>query len=158
MNFKEKIKTKLELLEILDKLRDSKKIVFTNGCFDVLHRGHVEYLAFARSLGDLLVVAVNSDNSVRRLKGSGRPINKLEDRMVVLSALEMVDYVVSFEEDTPYEIIKILRPHIIVKGGDYSVEEVVGKEIVESYGGKVVIAPYIEGFSTTHILRRLKDK
>lgn len=158
MNFKEKIKTKLELLEILDNLRDSKRIVFTNGCFDILHRGHVEYLAFARSMGDLLVVAVNSDDSVRRLKGPGRPINKLEDRMVVLAALEMVDYVVSFEEDTPYEIIKILRPYIIVKGGDYNVEEVVGKEIVESYGGKVVIAPYVEGYSTTHILRRLKDK
>jgi len=153
----EKIKTREELSRLLDVIRGKKVVVFTNGCFDVIHRGHVEYLYFAKSLGDLLVVAVNSDDSVKRLKGEGRPINKLEDRMTVLAALEMVDYVVPFDEDTPYEVIKLLRPDIIVKGGDYKPEEVVGKDIVESYGGKVVIAPYIRGYSTTEILRRMRN-
>lgn len=154
---KDKIKNPDELLIVLDKIRIHKKIVFTNGCFDILHRGHVEYLYFAKAQGDVLVVAVNSDDSVRRLKGEGRPVNNLEDRMTVLSALEMVDYVTFFEEDTPYEIISKLKPHIIVKGGDYKPEEVVGKDVVESYGGKVVIAPFVKGYSTTYILRRRKD-
>ncbi len=153
----EKIKTREELSRLLDVIRGKKVVVFTNGCFDVIHRGHVEYLYFAKGLGDLLVVAVNSDNSVKRLKGEGRPINKLEDRMTVLAALEMVDYVVPFDEDTPYEVIKLLRPDIIVIGGDYKPEEVVGKDIVESYGGKVIIAPYIRGYSTTEILRRMRN-
>jgi len=153
----EKIKTREELSRLLEVIRGKKVVVFTNGCFDVIHRGHVKYLYFAKGLGDLLVVAVNSDDSVKRLKGEGRPINKLEDRMTVLAALEMVDYVVPFDEDTPYEVIKLLRPDIIVKGGDYKPEEVVGKDIVESYGGKVVIAPYIRGYSTTEILRRMRN-
>ncbi len=154
---KDKIKNPDELLIILDEIRSYRKIVFTNGCFDLLHRGHVEYLSFAKTQGDVLIVAVNSDDSVRRLKGEGRPVNNLEDRMTVLSALEMVDYVTFFEEDTPYEIISKLKPHIIVKGGDYKPEEVVGKDVVESYGGKVVIAPFVKGYSTTDILRRRKD-
>ncbi|MEO0285493.1 MAG: D-glycero-beta-D-manno-heptose 1-phosphate adenylyltransferase [candidate division WOR-3 bacterium] len=155
---KQKIKTGQELIDILDRVRTAKTIVFTNGCFDIIHRGHIEYLYFAKSQGDILVVAVNSDDSVKRIKGPERPINRLEDRMIVLSALEMVDFVVSFEEDTPYEIIKMIKPHIIVKGGDYRVEDVVGKEIVEAYGGRVVIAPFVEGFSTSGILRRVKGK
>lgn len=154
----QKIKSTQELINILDGLRDSKIIVFTNGCFDIIHRGHIEYLYFAKSQGDILIVAVNSDDSVKRIKGAERPVNKLEDRMVVLSALEMVDFVVSFEEDTPYEVIKAIKPHVIVKGGDYRVENVVGKDIVEAYGGRVVIAPFIEGFSTSEILRRVKGK
>uniref|UniRef100_A0A7V3ZYB0 D-glycero-beta-D-manno-heptose 1-phosphate adenylyltransferase n=1 Tax=candidate division WOR-3 bacterium TaxID=2052148 RepID=A0A7V3ZYB0_UNCW3 len=154
---KDKIKTREELVEILNSLRGSMRIVFTNGCFDILHRGHIEYLYFAKELGDLLVVAVNSDESVKRLKGEGRPVNKLEDRMIVLSSLEMVDYVLPFDEDTPYEVIKLLKPDIIVKGGDYAPDEVVGKDIVESYGGKVVIAPYLRGYSTTELLRRMKN-
>ncbi|MDI6851572.1 MAG: D-glycero-beta-D-manno-heptose 1-phosphate adenylyltransferase [bacterium] len=153
----DKIKTREELAEILNSLKGNKRVVFTNGCFDVLHRGHIEYLYFAKKLGDLLVVAVNSDESVRKLKGEGRPINKLEDRMAVLSSLEMVDYVIPFEEDTPYEVIKLLKPDIIVKGGDYTPDEVVGKDIVEGYGGKVVIAPYLKGYSTTELLRRMKN-
>jgi len=151
-----KIKDRHELALVLDELRASKVIVFTNGCFDILHRGHVEYLHFAKSLGDILVVGVNTDESVRKLKGPTRPINKLEDRLVVLSAIEFVDYVVPFSEETPYELIKLLRPHILVKGGDYKEDEVVGKDIVESYGGKVVIAPLYKGLSTTEIIRRIK--
>lgn len=112
----DKIKSREVLKEVIDKFRSSKTIVFTNGCFDIIHRGHIEYLIYAKNLGDILVVGVNTDESVRRLKGSGRPLNKLEDRMVVLAALEMVDYVVPFNEDTPYDLISYLRPHVLVKG------------------------------------------
>lgn len=122
-------------------------VVFTNGCFDVLHRGHLEYLNQSKGLGDMLVVGLNSDASVRRLKGSSRPVNSQEDRRALLKALRCVDEVVVFDEDTPYELIKRLRPDIITKGGDYSPKDVVGNDLA-----KVVILPYLSGYSTTRIL------
>jgi D-beta-D-heptose 7-phosphate kinase/D-beta-D-heptose 1-phosphate adenosyltransferase len=121
--------------------------VFTNGCFDILHRGHVEYLRQSKGLGDVLIVGLNSDASVHRLKGHGRPFNNQEDRRCLVKALRFVDEVVIFEEDTPYELIKRLRPDVITKGGDYRPEEVVGADLA-----KVVILPYMSGYSTTRIL------
>lgn len=129
-------------------------LVFTNGCFDLLHRGHAAYLVAARALGDVLVVAVNSDDSVRRLKGPTRPINGEKDRAYVVAALESVDHVVIFAEDTPLELIRTLRPDILVKGGDYRPEEVVGADEVAASGGRVAIVPLVEGRSTTAILQR----
>lgn len=134
--------------------RDGKRIVFTNGVFDVLHAGHVEYLKFARSRGDVLIVGVNEDESVRRLKGPTRPVNHLADRMTVLAALEVVDGVVPFGEDTPRALVEQLTPHVLVKGEDYSDKVVVGREWVEAHGGQVVLAPFLAGRSTTNILAR----
>jgi len=151
-SLREKIKGREELAQIIEGLKkERKRIVFTNGCFDLLHAGHVTYLEEAKGLGDVLVVGVNSDSSVRRIKGSGRPIVPLEQRMAVLAALEAVDYVVPFEEDTPYELIALLRPHTLVKGGDWRAEEVVGRELVE----EVRIIPYLEGVSTSGIIERI---
>lgn len=148
-----KIKGREELMGVLARLRsEGKRVVFTNGCFDLLHLGHVTYLEEARGLGDLLVVGVNTDESVRRIKGPGRPIVPLEQRLAVLAALEAVDYVVPFGEDTPYELIKALRPHVLVKGGDWRPEEVVGRDLVE----EVRIVPYREGFSTTGLIEKVK--
>ena len=132
-----------------------RRIVFTNGCFDILHRGHVGYLAEARALGDRLVVGLNTDDSVRRLKGEGRPVNPLEDRAVVLAALAAVDYVVPFAEDTPAELIRAITPAVLVKGGDYRPEDVVGGDWVRGHGGQVVIAQHVEGRSTTGLLGRV---
>ena len=129
------------------------KVVFTNGCFDILHRGHVEYLAKAADMGDVLVVGLNTDASVKRLKGEGRPINNEEARALVLASLSFVDAVVLFGEDTPYELIKAIRPDVLVKGADYKPEEIVGFDIVSSYGGTVATVPMVEGYSTTEILR-----
>lgn len=134
-----------------------KKIVFTNGCFDILHVGHKRYLQAASTLGDILVVGVNSDASVRRLKGEGRPVNNEEDRMEMLSAMECVDYVAMFEEDTPYELINKVQPDVLVKGGDYKKEDVVGGDIVESRGGRVEIIKFVEGKSTTNIINSIKN-
>jgi len=133
------------------------KIVFTNGVFDILHRGHVEYLTYARSLGDALVVGINTDDSVRRIKGPARPINTLDDRMFVLRHLDVVDFVVPFDEDTPLELIKFLEPDILVKGADYELDEIVGREIVEKRGGKVVRAPLKEGYSTTKLIKKIVE-
>lgn len=133
-----------------------RKVVFTNGCFDILHYGHISYLAQARQLGDMLVVGLNSDASVRRLKGPSRPVNPQEARAFVLSALEMVDYVVFFEEDTPYNIITRVKPDILVKGGDYEIDNIVGGDFVRSRGGQVLTIPFEEGFSTSSILDNLK--
>ncbi len=132
-------------------------VVFTNGCFDVLHRGHVEYLMGARALGDVLVVGLNSDDSVRRLKGPGRPVNPVEDRAFVLAGLAAVDYVTVFDEDTPRELIAALLPDVLVKGGDYTRDTVVGAGEVEAAGGRVVIAPLVPGRSTTGILERARQ-
>ena len=131
--------------------------MFTNGCFDILHVGHVRYLSEARALGDILVIGMNNDRSVRRLKGAGRPLVGERERAEVLAALEMVDYVTVFGEDTPAELIAELRPDILVKGGDYRAEEVVGKEIVEASGGRVAIIPLVKGRSTTGIIEEIKD-
>lgn len=133
-----------------------KKIVFTNGCFDIIHIGHIRYLQEASKLGDILVVGLNSDASVRRLKGPTRPVNNQSDRAEVLCALEFVDYVIIFEEETPHELIKKIKPDILVKGGDYMRNEVIGKEIVEANGGKLVLVPFVEGKSTTGIIKKMK--
>lgn len=130
------------------------RLVFTNGCFDILHRGHVEYLAAAREMGDALVVAVNSDASVCRLKGPDRPINPQDDRAMVLAALQAVDAVTIFGEDTPGELIARLLPDVLVKGGDYTADAVVGAADVIAAGGEVAIVPLVPGRSTTNILRR----
>lgn len=136
----------------------SARLVFTNGCFDLLHRGHAEYLFAARSLGDILVVALNTDASVRRLKGPGRPLTSEHDRAFLMASLACVDAVAFFDEQTPRELIAELLPDILVKGGDYRVDQVVGREEVESAGGRVVIVPFIQGISTTELLRRIEDR
>jgi D-beta-D-heptose 7-phosphate kinase/D-beta-D-heptose 1-phosphate adenosyltransferase len=133
-------------------------VVFTNGCFDILHRGHVEYLARARALGDRLVVGLNSDRSVRALKGEGRPVNPVEDRAVVLAALASVDAVTIFDDDTPRDLIAALLPDVLVKGGDYREEDVVGRAEVLAAGGRVEIAPLLPGRSTTNLLSRARQE
>jgi D-glycero-beta-D-manno-heptose 1-phosphate adenylyltransferase len=132
-----------------------KKIVFTNGCFDILHPGHCRYLFSARALGDYLVVAVNSDRSVREIKGSGRPILSEEARAEVLASLECVDSVFVFDEATPLVSIKALMPHILVKGGDWGEEEIVGSDVIQAAGGEVRRIPYISGYSTTSLIERI---
>ena len=139
------------------KLHDHK-IVFTNGCFDVLHFGHVHYLLQAKALGDILVVGLNSDNSVRRLKGSSRPINGEQERAYVLAALACVDYVVVFGEDTPKELIETVRPDVLVKGGEYALDQIVGADFVTRNGGTVTTLPFVEGFSSTRIIEQLNTK
>ena len=133
-----------------------RRIVFTNGCFDILHRGHINYLAQARSLGDVLIVAVNDDASVRRLKGADRPVNALDDRMVVLAALDSVDHVVSFSEDTPEDLLRLVRPDVYVKGGDYTRATLPEARVVEALGGVVEILPYVEERSTTSVISRIR--
>ena len=135
-----------------------KKIVFTNGCFDILHVGHKRYLQQAATLGDILVVGVNSDASVRRLKGPTRPVNNEQDRAEMLSALGFIDYVVIFDEDTPYELIKKIQPDVLVKGGDYKPEEVIGKDIVEARGGRLELISFVEGKSTTNIIKKINQQ
>lgn len=154
-----KIKTVQEVRPLLDILRASgKKIVFTNGCFDLIHTGHTRYLAKAKSLGDILIVAANSDASVRALKGDKRPITVEADRMETLAALESVDFVTLFNEPDPYRIISDLQPDVLVKGGDWPIEKIIGRDIVEARGGKVVSVGYIEGASTTGIIERIVAK
>lgn len=133
-----------------------QKIVFTNGCFDVLHFGHVHYLLEAKKLGEILVVGLNSDDSVRRLKGPSRPINGEKERAFVLAALSFVDYVVLFEEDTPGNLIKAVRPDVLVKGGDYALDQIVGADFVRENGGTVTTIPFVEGFSSSQIIEQLK--
>ena len=134
-----------------------RRVVFTNGCFDVLHPGHVEHLAQAKALGDVLVVGLNSDASVQRLKGVGRPLVAQADRAAVLAALRSVDAVTLFDEDTPLELISTLLPDVLVKGGDYDLDGIVGREVVEEAGGEVRVLPFVEGYSTTGLVDRLKD-
>ena len=136
--------------------RHGQKIVLTNGCFDVLHFGHVHYLLQAKKLGDILVIGLNSDDSVRRLKGPRRPINGENERALVLAALVCVDYVTLFEEDTPEELIKVVRPDVLVKGGDYTLDNIVGADFVTQNGGIVTTIPFVEGFSSTRIIEKLK--
>ncbi|HEV2148358.1 MAG TPA: D-glycero-beta-D-manno-heptose 1-phosphate adenylyltransferase [Longimicrobiaceae bacterium] len=148
-----KLLTREELVARLGRPR-TQRVVFTNGCFDVLHRGHAEYLRQARLLGDVLVVGLNADDSVRRLKGPTRPVNPEEDRAYVLASLQAVDAVTVFGEDTPRDLIAALLPDVLVKGGDYRLEEIVGADEVAAAGGEVVIAPLVPGRSTTSILQR----
>jgi len=152
-----KVKTLPELVRILKKLRQKKKkIVFTNGCFDILHAGHIAYLTKARSMGDVLVIGLNSDSSVRRLKGKKRPVVKEKNRAAVLSALGLVDFIVIFSSLTPFNLIKVIRPDVLVKGGDWKVKNIVGSNIVKSYGGRVKSLPYIKGFSTKDLIRKIR--
>jgi D-beta-D-heptose 7-phosphate kinase/D-beta-D-heptose 1-phosphate adenosyltransferase len=134
------------------------RVIFTNGVFDILHAGHVTYLEEARALGDVLVVGLNSDDSVRRLKGPTRPVNTQEDRARVLGALRCVDHVIVFDDDTPLAVITALIPDVLVKGGDYTRDTVVGADVVEHYGGSVVIIPLLEGRSTTSIIARSQGR
>ncbi len=129
-----------------------QKVVFTNGCFDILHACHVRIIEFAKSKGDILILGINSDASIKRLKGPSRPVNKEKDRQIVVSALQAVDAVVLFKEDTPLNLIKIIKPDILVKGADYTTENVVGRE----YAGKVVLCPLVKGKSTTNIIKKVK--
>jgi rfaE bifunctional protein nucleotidyltransferase chain/domain len=137
-------------------LRKGKRIVFTNGCFDILHPGHIYLLAAAKKLGDLLIVGLNSDDSVRRLKGPSRPINNEQIRDENLSAINEVDFIILFTEDTPESLIQQVKPDILVKGGDYKSEEIVGSDFVKSYGGKVMTIPILEGHSTTNLIEKNK--
>jgi rfaE bifunctional protein nucleotidyltransferase chain/domain len=151
-----KIRTVQELRLLLAILRAAgKKIVFTNGCFDILHTGHTRYLEKSRSFGDVLIVAVNSDASVRVIKGEKRPINPEAERMETLAALECVDFVTLFSEPDPYRIISELQPDVLVKGGDWPIEKIIGRDVVEARGGEVVNVPYIEGASTTGIIEKI---
>ena len=148
----EKIKEREELQGIVEELKkEGKRIVFTNGCFDIVHQGHVLYLEEARRKGDILIVGVNTDSSVREIKGENKPLIPLEGRMTVLAALEAVDYVVPFAEPDPFELISCLRPHVLVKGGDWDEQDVVGRELVE----QTIVVPYIEGTSTSGIIETI---
>lgn len=145
-----------EAVALSEKLRiQGKTIVFTNGCFDIIHPGHIHLLRTAKSLGDVLLLGLNSDDSIKRLKGPARPINPLRARAEVLSAIRYVDHVVPFSEDTPLELIKAVKPDVLVKGGDWKEDEIIGADIVKSRGGRLVIVPCLEGYSTTGLLRKL---
>jgi D-beta-D-heptose 7-phosphate kinase/D-beta-D-heptose 1-phosphate adenosyltransferase len=135
--------------------REGKRVVFTNGCFDLVHVGHIRFLRDARRCGDVLIVALNSDRSVRELKGPGRPLVPQDERCEIVAALEMVDYVTVFDEPTPRELIQMLLPDVLVKGGDWKIEEIVGREDVQAYGGQVLSLPYVPGHSTSEIIARV---
>jgi rfaE bifunctional protein nucleotidyltransferase chain/domain len=147
-----------DLVQIREKLRrQGKRVVFTNGCFDIVHRGHVEYLTKAKALGDVLLVGINTDASVQRLKGPMRPIVCQDDRAFVLAAFRVVDYVCLFDEDTPHELIKAVVPDVLVKGSDWTIDSIVGKEIVEAAGGAVQTIDFIPNRSTTDIIKKIAD-
>ena len=135
----------------------SKKIVFTNGCFDLLHLGHIDYLSKAKDLGDILIIGVNTDNSVRRLKGAARPITNENSRSVIIASLQFVNAVVLFDEDTPYELIKQVQPDVLVKGSDYKPENIVGYDVVKAKGGEVVTIDFLEGYSTSDLEKKIKN-
>ena len=152
-----KIVGKEKLAKILAKARArGRRIVFTNGCFDIIHAGHVKYLDSARKLGDVLVIGLNSDRSVRKLKGPSRPINPEKDRATVLAALAAVDYVTVFGEDTPGNLIKTLKPDVLVKGGDWKIKDIVGGVLVKSRGGKVISIPFVKGRSTSSVIKKIR--
>jgi rfaE bifunctional protein nucleotidyltransferase chain/domain len=152
-----KVKSLDELKRIADQARrDGKTVVLTNGCFDLLHRGHVHILREAKALGDILIVAINSDRSVKAIKGPSRPVLSQSDRTELLAAMEMVDYVALFDEPDPYDLIAAVRPNVLVKGGDWGSDQIVGADIVKRNGGKVAVIPYLKGFSTTEIIERIR--
>jgi len=145
-----------DLINIREELRKKgKKVVFTNGCFDLLHKGHIHLFRETKKWGDVLIVAVNDDASIKKFKGSWRPILPLEERLEILEAIEEIDYLVSFSEDTPQKIISLLIPDVLVKGGDWKLDEVVGREEVEGAGGRVVLVPYLEGYSTSALINKI---
>ena len=156
---REKIKAKEDLQRIIDDLKaKGERIVFTNGCFDLLHVGHIRYLEEAKALGDILVVGINSDRSVRNIKGPLRPILPEEERAEILSGLGCVDYITIFDEADPLELISSLQPHILVKGGDWTKETTVGKEVVERSGGEVIILPFVQGASTSNLIEAILER
>jgi D-glycero-beta-D-manno-heptose 1-phosphate adenylyltransferase len=147
-----------EFSDIRKEIRaEGLKLVFTNGCFDIIHRGHIAYLNEAKSLGDILVIGMNSDSSVRQLKGYDRPVNNQTDRAFILDNLKPVDYVIIFDEGTPYKLIKKIVPDILVKGGDWKEDEIVGSDIVKKKGGKVFSLKFIENYSSSGIIKKLKE-
>lgn len=151
-------KSEKELSTFVDALKTARgKIVFTNGVFDIIHRGHIEYLTEAKSYGDILVVGLNSDSSVKRIKGDDRPINNEDDRAFVLLNLKPVDYVAVFTEDTPYNLIKAIQPDVLVKGGDWEVKDIVGSDIVLNGGGKVFSLKFVDNYSTTSIIKKISE-
>lgn len=151
-----KIQTRRSLAKALASLRARRKrIVFTNGCFDILHVGHVDYLSRARKLGDALIIGLNSDASVRKLKGASRPVNREADRARVLAALECVDLIAVFNEETPEKLIRAVKPDVLVKGGDWKVADIVGSDFVKAQGGRVVSLPFVKGYSTTALLKKI---
>lgn len=152
MHLRNKIKSQTQIKTIVKKLKSGgRQIVFTNGCFDILHRGHAEYLAEAKKLGDVLIVGLNSDASVRKIKGPKRPLNKEKDRAIVLSALEVVDYVVVFGDGTPYNLIKAIKPDVLVKGGDWKPKDIIGNDIAK----KTISMPFVKGYSTTKLIEKI---
>lgn len=154
-----KIKKPAVLSKILSRLRSKgERIVFTNGCFDIIHRGHIKYLSKAKKMGDALVVGLNSDLSVRLIKGRGRPINNEDDRAAVLASLYFVDYVTLFSEPTPENLIRRIRPDILVKGGDWKGKGIVGSAFVKSYGGRVATIPFVKGYSTTSVIKKAQGE
>ena len=146
-------------IEIINRIKaERKKIVFTNGCFDLLHVGHIRYLAQAKKLGDFLIIGLNSDSSVKELKGEDRPINSFEDRATLLSAIESVDLVIMFEEQTPENLIKDIVPDVLVKGGDYNIEDIVGYQTVIQNGGQVKTLSFYDGYSSTNYINKIKKR
>ena len=146
-------------IDIIKKIKDErKKIVFTNGCFDLLHVGHIRYLSQAKKLGDFLIIGLNSDRSVKKLKGKDRPINSFEDRAILLSALNSVDLVIKFEEQTPENLIKDIVPDVLVKGGDYNIEDIVGYQIVIQNGGQVKTLSFYDGYSSTNYIDKINKR
>ena len=146
-------------IEIINRIKaERKKIVFTNGCFDLLHVGHIRYLAQAKKLGDFLIIGLNSDSSVKELKGKDRPINSFDDRATLLSAIESVDLVIMFEEQTPENLIKDIVPDILVKGGDYNIEDIVGYQTVMQNGGQVKTLSFYDGYSSTNYINKIKKR
>jgi D-beta-D-heptose 7-phosphate kinase/D-beta-D-heptose 1-phosphate adenosyltransferase len=155
-SIKEKIKSKTEILKLVTKLKKKKKIIgFTNGCFDILHRGHIYFLEKTKRKVDILIVGLNSDSSIKKIKGNTRPINNEKDRAYLLASLRSVDYIVLFDEQTPYNLIRGIKPHYIFKGKDWEKDKVVGKDIVENYGGKVILIPYLGRYSTSKIISKI---
>ena len=154
---KEKVVSQDQALKNLKAWREkNKKIVFTNGCFDIIHPGHIDYLSQARDLGNILVLGLNTDQSVRRLnKGSNRPINDERTRAYVLAGLASVDLIVFFDEETPYNLIKLLQPNVLVKGKDYEVEKIIGFDILKENGGEVITIPFLEGYSTSSLIKKI---
>jgi D-beta-D-heptose 7-phosphate kinase/D-beta-D-heptose 1-phosphate adenosyltransferase len=151
-----KIKSAAALSGILSRLRsEGKRVVFTNGCFDILHRGHIEYLARARALGDALVVGLNSDASVRAIKGRSRPLNRQDDRAAVIASLCFVDYVTIFNEATPEKLIRVLKPGVLVKGADWKEGEIIGGDFVKARGGRVARIPFVKGYSTSSLIEKM---
>ena len=155
--FEKKITAPDDLINKISQIKQATPLVFTNGCFDILHRGHVTYLAQARSLGNSMIVALNTDASVKRQgKGDDRPMNKLDDRLRVIASLQDVDYVTWFDEDTPYNLIQLIKPEILVKGGDWSIDKIVGSREVLAYGGSVHSIPFLFDTSTTKLINKIR--